>query len=435
MLCSEWTPTDIQKWEKAVKGLNVNKTSNPDMPEKRITAKRKLKEVTDTVFKVSLPLTKGSVLLERTSASMDSLPVSPGYSPSSDSDLNPLPVSQSDCELDCDTGPLAFNHDEQTSQLQQDVCSEGADADQYMEPKRNLTVTVIQGVDGNFSDNEYFNQSEDKTGRKCQKNDDFNRLHSSQERSREGFYKNWQYEYPQTKHEWMTPPASHTEHWPSYNSYYGYEAGCTEQWYTSAPQSQVGTIDERLKKMSSDATQHYYQQQFQNQYMAQDHTSVQTGSVGQHSLPDVHSDPARTNMHPHTGAAHAHSGSTAPEPGVLFDYEQLQTYKEFTTGHVLPAQQNYMTQSTAHQVIQVGHGMMMSNLSYNMGPSTNSDQHFPHSLGGGDGGYGGGHGAYSDLNVRGAGLSHLTISGGSDGTTPSMFAYPNFNSACVTTLY
>lgn len=418
-----------------------------------MTAKRKVKKVDNTVFKVSLPLTKGSMLLERTSFSMDSLPVSSAYSPSSDSDLIPSPESQSeDCELDYNTG--SSNHTEHTSQLQQDLCSGDADADagHYKGPERNVPVTQYQEVDGYFTDNEYFNQSEDITGTKYQKvygDDNYNRQHSSQERSSKRFYNEWQNEGPQTQNEWLSPAVSHTQGWPAYNSSYRREAGCTEQWYNSTSQSKVGTRvsrEERQNEMSIDATQHYYQRQPQNQYMA----CLQTGSAGQHGLSDelaVQSDAARIGMHPHSGDPLAHSGSTAPEPRVWFpEIEQrpLQTYMEFAIGHVHTAQQSYMTQSKAQQATQVGHGVM-SNPNYNIGPRTNTDQHFHHpvSVGGGMSQSNASippwqaqcYRSHSDFDFRAAGLSDLTISGSSDGPTPFMFAHPNLNSGYIATPY
>ncbi|XP_044027954.1 uncharacterized protein si:ch211-199g17.2 isoform X2 [Siniperca chuatsi] len=395
MLCNGWTHTK-EKRKIAVKGPRVNKTSNQGMCcraaqskecavglskwAKRMTTKRKTRKVSNTVFKVSLPLTKGSVLLERTSFSVDSLPVSSTYSPSFDLDLIPSPESQSE---DCDTGSFAINQADNTSMcttsLQQDLYSGDADVGQYIGPERNFTVTQHQEVNGYFGDNEYFSQSEDITGTEEQRfygEKSYNRQQGSQERSSETFYKEWQNAGPQTQ-----------DAVSSYNSCYGHEEGCTEQWYNSTSQSKVGTRvevsgEERQKEMSSDATQHYYQQQPQYQYMARDHTSPLTGDVWQHGLFGElapHLDAARINMQHHLGDSLAHSGSIAPEPTEQFleiKQRRLQTHMEFTIGHVQTAPQSYMTQPAAYQAIQVGHGVM-SNPSYNIGPRTNPDQHFP----------------------------------------------------------
>ncbi|XP_042362063.1 uncharacterized protein si:ch211-199g17.2 isoform X2 [Plectropomus leopardus] len=443
---------------------SVNKTSTEGMPEKcavvpsqqakKKPAKRKWKGVTNTVFKVSLPLTKGPLLLERTSVSRDSLP---GTSPSFHSDLIPPPeFPLEDCELDYDTGFFAVNDAEHTSQLQQDSGDE--DAGQYMEPERNVTVTQHHAVDGYFSHHEYFDQSGDMSGTKYQTvyGDNYhNRQHGSQERPSKRFYKERQNEGTQTQNEWLSPAASHTEDWPSYNSYYGHDAGCSEPWCYLTSQCRVDSRlsrGERQNKMRSYATQHYYQQQPQSQYMAQDHTSLQGGSVGQRGVSDLaaHSDPSRIYTHHHVEDSYAHSDSVAAEPRVqALDTEQrpLQTYMEFTYGHVQAAQQSYKTQTTAHQTIQVSQGAM-SNPNYSIAPWTNSDPHFLHppSNGGGDNGSMSQsnafitpgqalcHGVPSDLSFRAAGFSDSMISRRSDGTTPFMFAYPSFNSTYITTL-
>nr|XP_033493194.1 uncharacterized protein LOC117263700 isoform X1 [Epinephelus lanceolatus]XP_033493196.1 uncharacterized protein LOC117263700 isoform X1 [Epinephelus lanceolatus] len=452
-----WTHAKNQKWKKAVKGPSVNKTLNQGMPEKCATtlskraerrkAKRKLRGVTNTVFKVSLPLTKGSVLLERTSVSKDSPSVTSGYSPSLDLDLSPPPESLSeDCELDCDSESFAVNQAVHTSQLQQDIYGGHEDTYQYMEPERNFTVTQYQEVDGCSSDNEYFEQSEDRTGTKYQMCGDkyYNRQHGSQESSSKRFYKEWQTEGSQTENKWLSSAASHAENWPSYNSSYRHEAGGTEQWYNPTTQSKVATRvsrEERQNKISSHATQQYYQQQPKNQYMVQAHTSLQRGGVGQYGLSDelgAHADPARIYMHHRAGDSLGHSGSIAPEPRVRFldnEQRQLQTYMEFTTGPVQTAQHSYMTQSTAHQAIQYSHSVM-SNPNYNIGPRTNSDQRFPHPLNSGGGvsqsntfippGQAPGYAPHSDRNFRATGFSDLRTSGSSGGTTPFMFEYPKF---------
>ncbi|XP_029298349.1 uncharacterized protein LOC115015315 isoform X2 [Cottoperca gobio] len=200
MLCNGWTCTNTQKQKIAVKGPNVNKTSDRGMPEKcagllsqwpkRMTAKRKM---TNPVFKVSLPLSKGAMLLERSSFSVDSIPLSSAYSPSSDSDLPESPELQSeDCELDYDTGSFENTRAEQSSQLQQDVYSGDAEADQYMEAEGHGTVTPYLEVDEYFNDYEYVNHLEDITGTKYQKvygGNYYNGQHGSQVRSSKRLYK------------------------------------------------------------------------------------------------------------------------------------------------------------------------------------------------------------------------------------------------------
>ncbi|XP_070702778.1 uncharacterized protein [Pempheris klunzingeri] len=315
MLWNGGTHTNTQKRKIAAKGPSVSKTSNQGVQEKCGVAlskweKRKKKKANNIVFKVSLPIAKGSVLLARTSFNMDRIPVSLAYSPPS------APESQSeDCELDCET----VDHAEHnslcvTSQLQQDVYGGDADAGQHMRPATN--VTQYQELDGYFSDYQYFNQSKDITGTNDQtfyggKID--NRQHGSQETSAETFYEGWQNEYPETQNEWLSPAVCDTQDWSSYYSSYRCEVAYTEQWYNSA---QFNT-EERQREMSSDATQHYYQQQPQNQYIGTrpyESCDSQCGAAWFAGELTPHLDAARINMQPHLGDPLAYCGSTAPEP-------------------------------------------------------------------------------------------------------------------------
>ncbi|XP_039977241.1 uncharacterized protein si:ch211-199g17.2 isoform X2 [Xiphias gladius] len=410
MLCNGWTRTSTQK-NKTVKGPSVNKTSVEGIPDKnavvlskwakRMTTKRKMRKGTNTVFKVSLPLTKGSVLLERMSFSKDNRPMS--YSHSSTSDLIPLPKSQTE-DSELDAGSFAINHAEHTSvcttlQLQQDLYSGDAEGGQYMGPGRNFTVTQYQDVDDYSSDNEYFSQPEDIAGTKDQKvyeERNYDRQQDSQERSSKNFNMKLTNEDLQKQNEGLSTAVSHTWDLSSYNSYRR-EKGYTEHWYSSASQSKVGTRvevsrEERPKEMNSDVTQRYYQQQPQNQYMAPDHTSLQTGSVWHHSLSGEftpHLDASRINMHPHSGDVLAHRDSIAQEPRIHFldtEQRQLQPYMEFTPSRVQTTPQSYI-KPVAYQAIQIGHGLM-SDPNYSNGPRMNPDQRFPHpdsSSGGGGG--------------------------------------------------
>lgn len=139
--------------------------------------KRKRRKVSNTVFKVNLPITKHSVLLERTPFSLDSLPVS----------------------LDFDIGSFSANHAEHTSmsttsELQQDFYTEEADAGQFMGPQRNF-VSHYQEVGGYFRGSEYFNQPEYLTGTndlRFHGERNYSRQHGSQERPRKMIYQDWQ---------------------------------------------------------------------------------------------------------------------------------------------------------------------------------------------------------------------------------------------------
>ncbi|XP_068432452.1 uncharacterized protein [Clinocottus analis] len=348
MLFNGWVHTDIQKRKIAVKGPSVNKISNEVMPEKcdvllsrwpkKLTTKRKKRKTrkgTNPVFSVSVPLTKGSMLLERTSFSMDSLPVSSAYSPSADLDLSPLPESQSECcQLDYDTGSLEIDHAKHASQLQHDLYSGDADAGQYMEPERNFTVTLYQEGDGYVNDIEHCNQSGNLTATKYRKvygENNYTGQHGYQARPSGRFYNKVQNESPQTQTEWLSPAVSYTQDFSSSNAYYGRETSGMEQWYNSTSQSNVGArVLREGDKMNWDVAQHYcyYQQLQQNQSMAQGHSSLLTGSVGQHGVSGevaAQSDAAWINVQPRFGDPRAHSGSFAPEPTVPFlEFEQRQ---------------------------------------------------------------------------------------------------------------
>ncbi|XP_023268130.1 uncharacterized protein LOC111659405 isoform X1 [Seriola lalandi dorsalis] len=473
MLCNGWTQTSTQKSKITVKGPSVNNTSVEGMPEKRTVVlskwakrkakKRKMKKVANTVFKVSLPLTKGSVLLARMSFSQDSLPMS--YSHSSASDLIPPPESQTeDCELDYDIGSFALNNEHTAmctnSQLQQHLYSGDAEADQYKGPERIFTGTRYQEVDGSFSINEDSSQSEDITWKNDQKvygDRNYDRRHGSQETSSMNFTEEFKNEGLQKQNEELLHAVSHIQDWSSYNSSYRPEEGYAVQWYNSASQNKVGTRvevpREERQEMSSGSAQCYYKQQPQNQYMAADHTNLLTVDVEQHGLSGESSclDAARIKMHPQLDFL-AHSGSSAPQPRVQFletEQRQLQTYMEFTANHVQTTPQSYMMQPVAYQTIYRGHGVM-PNPNYSHVPMANPDHHFPHPGSSSSGGCGGGmsqsnafippvqalcYGTYSDPNFRDTGLPGLMISRSVDGTTPFMCAYPNFNSAYIATPY
>ncbi|KAJ4927894.1 hypothetical protein JOQ06_015695 [Pogonophryne albipinna] len=419
---------DIQKPKRANKDQGMPEKCAvvlSQWPKSRST-KRKMRGVTNPVFKVSLPLTKGSLLLKRSPFIMDSLPVSSAFPHSPDSDLPESPEFHSeDREVDYDTESFAINPAEQSVQHQQDRHSGEGQAGPFMEPERNVTVTPYQQMDGHYNGNEYFNPSKDITRTTYQKvygGNNYNTQQGSHVKSNKRVYEEWPNEGQQTQNDWSTPAVSHTQDWPSHNSVYRYEAGSTEQWYNPTPQSAVGPRIERCQEVSFDATQHYYQQQPPTQYMAQNHQSLQIGSAGQHCWSGdtaAHTDAARVQMHPHLGDPHAQNGSNAPVPGAQFEPRQVQTYMEFSVGHVKTASQNDATQPTAHQGIQAGYGMQSFPYNYNAGPWTNPYQHLPHQNSGGDDvGWGGSqsnaymppqqaqwyYGAQSEVNYRAAGL-------------------------------
>ncbi|XP_071356903.1 uncharacterized protein [Trachinotus anak] len=474
ILCNGWTHTSTRKSKITVKGPSMNKTSVEGMPEKRTVVmskwakkkatKRNIKKVANTVFKVSLPLTKGAVLLERMSFSKDSLPMS--YSHSSASDIVPVPDSQTeDRELDYDPRSFALYNTEHTAMCtnSQDLYSGDAQAGQNMGPERIFTDAQYQGVDGYFSINEDISQSRNITwtnDKRVYGERNYDRQHGSQERSRKNFNEEFKNEGLLKQNEELKPAVFHAQNWSSYHSSYRPEEGYAVQWYSSASQSKVGTTtevprEERQKEMSSDATQQYCQQQPQNHYTAADQTSLLTGSMWHHGLSGESapcSDATSINVYPQLHFF-ANSGSIAPEPRGQFletEQRQMQKYMEFTTTRVQTTPQSYMMQPAAYQAVHIGHGVM-SNPNYSNQPGTNLDQHFAHPESSSSSGYGGEdmsqsntfippvqtlyYGTYSDLNFRDTRLPGLMISRSVDGATPFMCASPNFNSAYIDTPY
>ncbi len=381
----------------------MHQTLNQDIPEKctavptewgeGTTAKRKRGKGRNTVFKVSLPLSEGALLLKRASFSKDSLPMSPPAI----SGCNPSPECQSDnCDLDFDSGSSVVGGAEPTSlsttsQHQPDLCNKDAGNGQYMGPKRSSASYYgsEEYVDGQFSDKEYFSHPEFRTGTKniriyLENNDNTQQV--SQEGSSLRSYKEWQNGGPQTQNDWQLPSVSHAQNWSSYNSSYGPEQSCTEQWHSSASQSNVCTSgnvssesSEEKQEMSSDAAQYYYQQQLQNQHMARDHAGHSTGSVGPHGWCGEYSsypNAAWINMYPLSQYSHAHHSNIAQEPGEQFpqtEQRQWQTYMELPYG---AAPQSYMTQPAAHQATQAAHGVTSDK--YYTASVTSPDQRSPH---------------------------------------------------------
>lgn len=418
MLSSGWTHTNIQKKRTGVKGSTVNKTSGRDVPEKyhpvlpkrakRQTTKTKNRKMPNTVFSVSLPLTKGSILLERSSFSMDSLPVC-FASPSSNEDLRLSPESQimGSEFFDCDNGSFEVDRAEcptmcKTSQLQQDPYGGDANTGQYM-PEKPLTVTLLQDAEGYANNDVYFLQSEDVTGTKDSEmygEGAYNRQHGSQESSSQKFFPKSRNENRQTQNEELLPAVSHTMTWPPYHSSYRPEEGGAEQWHNSTSQSQAGTRvegfgEENHKDMSFYALQQYYQQ---HQYTTTDtglqySTAPVTGAVGHHYLssePVAYSNAAQTNLQTPLGDCLTYSGSVPSQSGVQFPDSKLrssQTYTEFTIEHLQTAAQSYGSQSTAYQAYQAGqvdHGLTSN---HSAGTWTNPDPHYayPTSMCGGAG--------------------------------------------------
>lgn len=394
----------------------MSKTSDRDVPEKyhavlpkrakRQTTKTKNRKVPSTVFSVSLPLTKGSILLERSSFSTDSLPVC-FASPPSDEDLGLSPESQiTGSEFyDCGNESFEVDHVEsptmcKTSQLQQGHYGGDGNAGQYI-PEKPLSVTLLQ--EGYANNGAYVLQSEDVTGTK----DDemygegaYNRQHGSQESSSQKFFKESRNENRQTYNEGPLPAVSHTMTWPPYHSSYRQEESGAEQWHSSTSQSQAGARvqgfgGENHKDTSFDALQHYYQQ---HQYTAVNtglhyNTAPVAGSVGHHYLsgePVAYSNAAQTNRQTPLGDCVAYNGSIPSQPGVQYPDSMprsSQTYTEFTTEYFQTAAQSHGSQSAAYQAYQAAQVDQGWTSNHSTGTWTNPDPHYayPASICGGAG--------------------------------------------------
>ncbi|XP_047462012.1 uncharacterized protein si:ch211-199g17.2 [Mugil cephalus] len=389
MLCDGSANTNIPKKRMAVKEPSVNETSvrvTSSNMRPRLTRNQKKRNARakSTVFSVSLPLNRRTLLLERASFSMGGFPVSPGPpSPNSESQLV-------DFELDCDTGSLAANKTEcapasKTSQLQRYRYSDDAGDGQYV-PEKNLRVTLFQDVNGCVRSTDQLSQSEDITGTKdheVQGEMNDTRKYSSQE------IKTWRNEDLQTQNEDLLPTQCHSQDWSSYNkAFYTYEEGCTEQWFNSTAKTDVGTTVEESREeshgvMSSDAVQHYNQQHLHNQYMPSNNTSSLTGAVGNHGLSGellTNLNGVRMNIQTHPGGPLAQSGSVIFQPGA-------HSHTVYPSDHVQTASQSYWTQFTAYQADQVVSGYP-SIPSHNTGSCTgqgfswmNPDQNYPYSVG------------------------------------------------------
>ncbi|KAK2830333.1 hypothetical protein Q5P01_018264 [Channa striata] len=429
--------------KETIKGSSVNSMSIGGKKEKyavvpskcaqRMTTKKKKRKVKNTMFKVSLPLTKGAVLLERTPFSEDSLPASCAYSPLFDPDLIPSTVSQTeDFDLDSDIESFAVNHTEytsKTSKIQVELFNKDAGAGQYMGPEGNFTVTQYKEVDGHFSPSEDTARREKQefyAERKC------SRHWCPQERLGNNLNKELKNEGFQTQHEWLSPAVSHNQHWPSCNSSVGCKVGYTGQWYNAASEKIVDTAVEVLrkegqKKMRSDAAQ-------------QDHTNLVPGCFGHHFSGElVPLDAGRISVYSYLGDSHAQSANTDQEARAAFHgikRTQQQTYREVTAGHVPTAPQSFMTQPMSYQPVQVDYGVTYDP-NYSTGPRKNYYGQFYHASSGEAGGTSQSNsctpawqapapGAQTDVDYRATALSGVMISGRGNETLPFMHGASHF---------
>ncbi|KAM9838176.1 uncharacterized protein ACBR49_016912 [Aulostomus maculatus] len=383
MLCKTWTHTNAKNRNKAVKGRSDNKTTHRGVPEKRafgqpkragrVIIKRNKRKAKNTLFKVSLPLSKGSVLLERTSFSMDDLPVSFPCSPLANVDLS-LSSHAEDCDPDCDSASLATNQTEYTSNQytsnQQDFCS--GDAGEYMEPNSNPTATP------------YFQHFEPPNY---------------------GYHRGMCYTRPpQEVSEGVSSAMSHPRGWSSNVSPYRHEDYAV-QWDNSS------FLNEDVPGGETHAVRCSYPQQ--PQYTAPGPTGVSRAGFSDQPAPQSHA--VMVNWQPFIAYSHVPRDGAALEPG------GPQTHMALTTAHVQMAQQRYVTQPVAYPAVQAVQGEV-SYPSYSTGPWSLPNQYIPPAVS--DGGasqsnpYAGPSLSYddhSDINFRGSGWSAVMLSGNAVG--------------------
>ncbi|KAM9385447.1 uncharacterized protein KZ484_006976 isoform 2-T2 [Pholidichthys leucotaenia] len=340
-----WTPSEVPKKTMTIKGLSVNK-SNGQRAEKNTKSHKtinKKRRNRKTVFNVSLPGTKGLVLLKRTPFREDSLPVSPPsplYTMVSNSPSESYSV---DCEVECDYKLCEVNINEQTSQLERNFDSDEEAQDEAFGPfipEKNLTVTLLQDVSGNV-DTGYKPKDRTSTADHNVFVKMGNNQHKFQERSNK-FYEMWTHGDAQTPNEGLLPAVHHTEDRSPY-----YPPGGNEHCYNSTSESNAGTrVDwsrgEGHMDMSLNAS--YYHQYFQSQYMAWYNGCFSKGSVGmdQHlptpMVPSLHS--AVMNIQNQSMPR-----NTSTQPTAHFPETEQRQYPEFTSDFLQSAPQSYRAQS------------------------------------------------------------------------------------------
>lgn len=384
-----------------------SKQANDSKKKKKMKMKNKVDSVTNTVFKVSLPMTTGSMLLERTSFSLDKLPVSPIASPA----LSSSPEPQTG---DSDLRQLVVNQDEDTNlQPQFDFCTGDMDKPtngQYPGQEGNVRVTLYQKMCGYVSESQCFNQPENITGTNPFEQRIFDNqqpayetghlpAHASfnQHHIQRGLIKtfdeDWKNEGQYNEGKELTANVYHTQDQSSYSSYHRREEGYTqEQWYGSDLQNKVALkvdVPREGQREIGSGTNHRQYYQPQQQYLAQDYTHFPTvptffDSLG-HRAPTgemaSHLDVDRSNMDPNINSSSDYSGAITAEPRRQFlEMEQRgpQTleYSQSSSGYVQTAPNTNMMQPMVLPPYQGGHSVTPDPY-YSTGPWTNPDLALP----------------------------------------------------------
>lgn len=190
MLSDGQAQTDYVKRKQTVKeGPSVDmETAERDdtvQSEYQKRSKMKQKKQKSTVFQVSLPLTEGPLLLERTSFSTDALSVSPPYSPPSDLDFTPSPESASES-----SAPFA--------------------------PEENLCLNQESSDHSDYASSNQFGHVNGRAEDNQHGDDTYSIQQTYQERSNETFNQELRNEAPPTQNVWPQPPGCYAEDWASY---------------------------------------------------------------------------------------------------------------------------------------------------------------------------------------------------------------------------
>ncbi|KAM4631238.1 uncharacterized protein ACJ7VT_000728 [Polymixia lowei] len=449
---NDWTSTSIHK-KKAATGLAVGVTEASDRGTaekhaavlskwtKKKKKRRKTGDVTSPVFKVSLPLTKGSMLLERTSFSLDNIPVvttcSPPAKPAPSPSPEPLTV---DSELD--SGPLTLNQDEHTTSIihtssqPRDGFFSG-DADRCvevrrLEQERNIKVVQYQEEGGYFADGRCFDQLENMNGWSPSRDQQPEKTNAYEKRNGgdiyharggliKSIYNNWHSEGPYREEK--DPPVGVylTRERSTFNPYRrgGETSAEEEQQYNSDFQNKVGLKVEvpRVEgqgEMSSCASHQQYDQHQPQQHLARDYTSLPVDDVGLHGTGDVG---PRSGVHRRMQLFELGQRGLLNSGGV-----------QLFSGYAQTAPHVYMVPPAACPSFQVGHGVI-SDPYYNDGRESHPDLRLPPPNGNNvfiPLEQAQGYGARPDLYSRGVG-SGLSMIPGSIGGVPSayMATYPS----------
>lgn len=114
-----------------LKGPPTHKSKAGAAPYKRTVRKGNQQKANGTVFKVSLPLTEGSVLLQRTSFSRDRVPVSTAYEPPSPSE-SPI-CHWTGTEVQPDEELHRYEEEQEEAGVPEYPCGEAAEGNQEAE--------------------------------------------------------------------------------------------------------------------------------------------------------------------------------------------------------------------------------------------------------------------------------------------------------------